>query len=225
MVTFTLLYELRALAKANQTLIYSLMFDCAVSTLKDLGLNDKNLAAELAMIAVLHIHTRRLDYHPHVHIVVPGGSVVKKRNQWRVVKGKYLFNEFNLAAVFRGKQFLALEKSGLQLPTTPRKWVASFKHVGRGFPALQYLSRYLYRGVISNQKIISDDGTFVTFQYKDSKTQTMKTRRLLGEDFILLLLQHTLPKGFRRARDYGFLHGNANELLKIVQWVLQVIVY
>jgi hypothetical protein len=50
----------------------------------------------------------------------------------------------------------------------------------------------------------------------------MEIRRLLGEDFIALVLQHTLPKGFRRARDYGFLHGNAKRLLKRVQWLLQV---
>jgi DNA-directed RNA polymerase subunit RPC12/RpoP len=37
-----------------------------------------------------------------------------------------------------------------------------------------------------------------------------------------LLLQHVLPKGLRRARDYGFLHGNAKRILKIVQWVLRV---
>jgi hypothetical protein len=42
------------------------------------------------------------------------------------------------------------------------------------------------------------------------------------EDFMALLLQHVLPKGLRRARDYGFLHGNAKRLLKIVQWVLRV---
>jgi len=224
MVTFTLPFELRALARANQTRFYSLLFDCAVSTLKDFGVNEKTFAAELAMTAVLHTHTRRLDYHPHVHIVVPGGGVAQKRTQWRVVKGTYLFNEFNLAAVFRGKLLFALGKSGLQLPPTPKKWVVDCRHAGRGLPTLQYLSRYLYRGVISNRNIVSDDGTFVTFRYKDSKTKTMKNRRLRGEDFIHLLLQHTLPRGFRRARDYGFLHGNAKGLLKIVQWVLQVIV-
>jgi hypothetical protein len=62
----------------------------------------------------------------------------------------------------------------------------------------------------------------VTFQYKDSDTGKMKTRRLRGENFIALVLQHTLPKGFRRARDFGFLHGNAKRLLKRVQWLLQV---
>jgi hypothetical protein len=43
------------------------------------------------------------------------------------------------------------------------------------------------------------------------------TRKLKGEDFIVLVLQHTLPKGFRRARDYGFLHGNAKKLLSLIQ--------
>jgi len=222
LVTFTLPYELRLLAKTNQKTIYSLLFQCAVSTLKDFGQNDKAFAAELAMTAVLHTHTRRLDYHPHVHIVVPGGGVNRRRNEWKKIKGQYLFNGFQLATVFRARLLKAIREAGLTPPTTPKKWVVQCQKVGRGLPALKYLSRYLYRGVISNQNIIGDDGTHVTFQYKDSKTGYMKTRRLRGEDFIALVLQHTLPKGFRRSRDYGFLHGNAKRLLKIVQWVLQV---
>ena len=222
MVTFTLPYELRSLAKDNQQLMYSLLFQCAVSTLKDFGLNEKGLAAELAMTAVLHTHTRQLEYHPHVHMIVPGGGVNKLRNEWKKVKGKYLFNGRKLATVFRGRLLAAIEQAGLTPPTTPTRWVAQCQHVGRGLPALKYLSRYLYRGVISNNNILNDDGTFVTFQYKDSDTGTMRTRQLPGEDFVALVLQHTLPKGFRRARDYGFLHGNAKRLLNIVQWVLQV---
>jgi len=222
MATFTVPYELRALAKANPEKIYTLLFQSGVSTLKSFGLNDKAFAAELAMTAVLHTHTRRLDYHPHVHVVVPGGGVNKHRNQWKKIKGKYLFNGFRLATVFRARLLKAIRQSGLAVPKTPKKWVVQCKQVGRGLPALKYLSRYLYRGVISNKNIIHDDGTYVAFQYKDSESGDMKTRRLRGEDFIALVLQHTLPKGFRRARDYGFLHGNAKRLLKIVQWVLQV---
>jgi hypothetical protein len=209
MVTFTLPYELRALARANQKAIYTLMFQCAVSTLKDFGLNDKALAAELAMTAVLHTHSRCLDYHPHVHIVVPGGGVNKRRNEWRKLKGRYLFNGFQLATVFRARLLKMIRQSGLKAPKTPKEWVVQCQTVGKGLPALKYLSRYLYRGVISNQNIIGDDGTYVTFQYKDSETGEIKTRRLLGEDFIALVLQHTLPKGFRRSRDYGFSPGGA----------------
>ena len=96
------------------------------------------------------------------------------------------------------------------------------KHVGRGLPALQYLSRYLYRGVISERNIIKDDGTHVTFRYLDSDTNTIKTRRCKGEDFLWLVFQHALPKGFRRARDYGFLHGNARKIRQLIQLLLKV---
>lgn len=222
MVTFTLPYELRALAKANQTLMYSLLFRCAVSTLKDFGLNDKKFAAELAMTAVLHTHTRRLDYHPHVHLIVPGGGVNTGRNEWRKIKGKYLFNGRKFAVVFRGRMLAAMAQAGLEYRKTPGKWVVHCKRVGRGLPALKYLSCYLYRGVISDKNIVRDDGTFVTFQYKDSDTGRRMRRKMRGEDFMALVLQHTLPKGFRRARDYGFLHGNTQRLLTLIQWILRV---
>jgi hypothetical protein len=222
MVTFTLPRQLRKLAKNHQDIIYPLLFKTAVATLKAFGLNENGLNAELAMTAILHTHTRRLDYHPHVHIVVPGGGINTQRTEWRKVKGDYLFNGFKLAAAFRGAMLRAIEQSGLWVPSTPKKWVVNCTKVGHGRPALQYLSRYLYRGVISNKNIVSDDGTYVTFRYTDSKSNTIKTRRVLGEEFMDLVLQHTLPKGFRRSRDYGFLHGNAKRILKIVQWALQI---
>jgi hypothetical protein len=201
---------------------YYTRFKSAVATLKTFGLNEKGFNAELAMTAILHTHTRRLDYHPHVHIIVPGGGINVKRTQWHKIKGDYLFNGFKLAAAFRGAMLKSIEQSGLWVPATPKKWVVHCKKVGRGLPALQYLSRNLYRGVISNKNIVADDGTYVTFRYTDSKSNTIKTRRVLGEEFMDLVLQHTLPKGFRRSRDYGFLHGNAKRILKIVQWALQI---
>jgi hypothetical protein len=222
MATFTLPYELRAVAKAHSRLVYALLFDCAVNTLKAFALNKQGLEAELGLCAVLHTHTRRLDYHPHVHIVVPGGGVHRARREWRKLKGRYLFNGKALAKAFRGALLRALAAAGLAQYSTPKKWVVQCVKVGRGQQALQYLSRYLYRGVISNANILQDDGTHVTFRYRDSQSGQWQTRTERGEDFIHLLMQHVLPKGFRRIRDFGFLHGNAKALLRIVQWVLKV---
>jgi hypothetical protein len=89
---------------------------------------------------------------------------------------------------------------------------------------VHYLSRYLYRGVLSETNLVSHRDGSVTFPYTDSRTGTTQHRTLKGEDFLWLLLQHVLPKGVRRVRDYGFLHGNAKKLLALVQWVLQLIV-
>jgi hypothetical protein len=222
MVTFTLPYELRSLAKQQPKIAYTALFQSAVSTLKDFGQNHPKLQAGLGLTAVLHTHSRRLDYHPHVHVVVPGGGVHRARKEWRKLKGNYLFNGKALAKVFRARMLAALKKENVALPATPRTWVTHCQDVGYGDSAIKYLSRYLYRGVISNKRIISDDGTRVTFQYTDSSTNTTQTRTLPGEDFLKLILQHVLPKGFRRVRDYGFLHGNAKALLKTIQWVLRV---
>ena len=38
------------------------------------------------------------------------------------------------------------------------------------------------------------------------------------------ILRHVMPTGFRRVRDYGFLHANAKRLLTLLQIVLRVII-
>lgn len=223
LVTFTLPYELRALARRHPAQVYSMLFACAQSTLTTFAGNTDKLGGRIGITAVLHTHTRRLDYHPHVHLVVPGGCLNTQRRQWKTQRGKYLFNERALARVFRARLLAAIQAAGLALPkAVPATWVAHCTHAGKGLPALKYLSRYLYRGVISEKQVIADDGKHVTFRYRDGKTGDYRTRKMAGEDFLWLLLQHVLPKGFRRVRDYGFLHGNARTLLLLVQKVLGV---
>jgi len=221
LVTFTLPHQLRTLAQSHQRLIYDLLMRCACDTLKTFAQNDKRLQGDIGQCAVLHTHTRRLDYHPHVHVVVPGGSVHRQRREWRKVK-RYLFNGKALAKVFRGCFLKALAAEGFKVHHSPQRWIVQCQAVGQGVEALQYLARYLYRGVISNKNILADDGRQITFRFRDSQTKTVKTRTLSGEDFIWLLLQHVLPKGFRRSRDYGFLHGNAKALVRIIQWVFRI---
>lgn len=225
MVTFTLPYEFRPLAWRFQTEIYAILFDCAIGTLKDFALNPKHLGADLGMTAVLHTQTRRLDYHPHLHIIVPGGGIDRRRRQWKKIKGKYLCNAFNLARVFRARFLAAVKQAGLHIPLgAPKQWVVDAQHVGTGLPALKYLARYLYRGVIAESNIVSCHKDEVCFRYQDSETGQTCTRSLKGEDFLWLVLQHVLPKGFRRVRNYGFLHGNAKRVLLLVQLVLRVMV-
>jgi hypothetical protein len=225
MATFTLPYQLRSLTWQHQKTVFSIFFLCVSSTLMDFGLNPKNLGAEIGMTMVLHPHNRKLDFHPHIHVVIPGGGVDKRRGQWKKKKGKYLFNEFALARVFRARFLAALNEAGLPIPESiPKEWVVDCTHVGKGITALKYLSKYLYRGVISEKNIVSNQNGQVTFKYIESKTGNTRYRTVKGEDFLHLIMQHVLPKGFRRARDYGFLHSNAKKLLVLVQLILHVII-
>ena len=38
-----------------------------------------------------------------------------------------------------------------------------------------------------------------------------------GAQFLWLVLQHVLPKGFRRARNFGFLHPNCKRLIALLE--------
>ena len=93
----------------------------------------------------------------------------RRRRQWKKLRGKYLFNEFALAKVFRARLLDAVRVARLTLPNNiPREWVVNCQYVGKGLPALKYLSRYLYRGVINDKNIIDDDGTAFVVGWLDA---------------------------------------------------------
>ncbi|WP_428847825.1 IS91 family transposase [Shewanella abyssi] len=224
MVTFTLPYELRATAKHNPERMYQAMFTVAASVLKDFAKNDKQLGGEIGFTGVLHTHNRRRDYHPHIHFIIPAGSFDKAKQQWKKGKGKYLFNAFNLAKVWRARLLEQLtDKLNIKLTAAiPNKWVVDCRHVGKGLPALQYLSRYLYRGVLPDRNIISDIDGQVSFEYQNSRTRSTEIRTLPTVKFLWLVLQHVLPKGLRRVRDYGLLQGSYRKLRLQIQLMLAV---
>ena len=223
MVTFTLPAQFRSIAWYNQKLVYNLLFICIWETLKVFCLNDKKLGGFPGAIAVLHTHSRELNYHPHIHIVMPAATIDKKRRLWSKKSGKYLFNHKALAKVFRAKMLDAFTTKELTLPCTYSKdWVVDCRRVGAGDKALLYLSRYLYRGVIKEKDILSFENGKVSFRYKNSKTGKYETKTVSAVHFLWLVFQHVLPKGFRRAREYGFLHPNSKKLIKIIQWVFRL---
>jgi hypothetical protein len=218
MITFTLPSQLRTLAWQHQRLLYSLMFDCVWETLQTFSQNDKKLKGNPGVITVLHTHSRALDYHPHIHAVMPAAIVDKRHRLWRTIQGNYLFNHKALAKVFRAKLLTRLAEENLTLPKAiPQKWVVDCKQVGSGDKALVYLGRYLYRGVIREKDILSCKDGKVTYRYQNSKTKRFEIKTVSGARFLWLVLQHVLPKGFRRARNFGFLHPNSKQLIQVLQ--------
>ena len=225
LLTFTLPREFRPLAWQHQRTLYALMIQCVWETVRTFSQNDKQLQGTPGAIAVLHTHSRRLDYHPHVHLVMPAAAIDAIKRLWRTKKGKakaaYLFDHKALAKVFRAKMLEAIRQAGLQLPLRyPQTWVVDVKSVGTGQKALVYLGRYLYKGVIQEKDIIACENGQVTFRYRDSNTKRFESRTVSGAKFLWLILQHVLPKGFRRARNFGFLHPNSKRLIALLQYLL-----
>jgi len=225
LLTFTLPAELRALTWRHQRVIYTLMTRCSWETVCAFSQHDRQLQGIPGATTVLHTHARRLDYHPHIHMVVPAAAIHPAKRLWRTKKGKrrYLFSHKALAKVFRAKLLEAISRAGLPLPETPPKnWVVDCKAVGNGEKALVYLGRYLYRGVIQEKDILACENGQVTFRYRDGKSKQWAYRTVPGATFLWLLVQHVLPKGFRRARNYGFLHPNSKRLIQLIQYLLNL---
>lgn len=224
LTTFTIPAEFRPLFFSHQRKLYTLMFAIIWETLQKFSKTDKALQGIPGAIMVLHTHSRRLNYHPHIHIIMPMGAVNKKQSLWREKSGNYLFNHKALAKVYRAKMLAGIKQLGLSLPVKyPKEWVVDCKAVGEGNKAIIYLGQYLYRGVIQEKDILKVENGNVTFRYKDSESKQVKTHSVSGTKFLWLLMQHVLPKGFRRSRNYGFLHPNS-KLLKQIQLITRVFI-
>ena len=232
LVTFTLPFELRAVAKAHSTTVLTLLMQCAAATLIRFGLNAPGLQAQLGMCAVLHTHTRRLDYHPHVHLVVPGGGLNVERNEWRKLKGKYLFNVKAMSSVFRGRFIAALKEqlpkemnSDLLRKLYKHKWVVYAKRPFTGPQSVvEYLGRYTHKIAISNHRITAIKDGKVSFRYKDyADGCQQKTMTLEATEFLRRFCLHLLPKGFRKIRHYGFLSNRCGPAFKKHQMQMGVV--
>ena len=229
-VVFTVPSELRPLFRFNQKVLYDLLFRAVKETLFEFGMDPRQkLEAKLGMIAILHTWNQQMQYHPHLHCIVPAGGIDKQGN-WKESRGKddFLFSVKALSDKFK-KKFLILMvelyKNGeIKLPCKSElwntstafystksklydgKWVVYAKEAfGGPKQVLEYLGRYTHRIAISNYRIEKVDATHVTFRYLDRKNNKTKYRRVKGEDFIALFLQHVLPKRFVKIRHYGFL--------------------
>jgi len=223
LVTFTLPAQLRALAKTFPKTVFNLMFRAAEGALQRAAANPKYFGGLIGFTGALHTHSRRLDFHPHLHFVVPGLAYRAQTGICIHTRNPYLIPEQVLGRLFRGKLLSSLKELGYYFNTSLYRieWVVDCQFSGKGESALKYLSRYLYRGVISENNILSHQHGKVSFRYQDSQTGNWMIRTLEGVEFARLLLQHTLPKGFRRVRDYGFLQGNAKKTLVRIQLLLK----
>jgi hypothetical protein len=63
----------------------------------------------------------------------------------------------------------------------------------------------------------------VCFRYRNAKTGKMERRTVSGAHFLWLVLQQVLPKGFRRARNFGFLQLNCKRLIALLHVLLKFV--
>jgi hypothetical protein len=237
-VVFTLPQEIAALSLGNKQVIYDLLFQASAATLKKVARDPKQLGVDIGFLSVLHPASQELLPHPHVHCVVPGGGIKRDGSAWVSSRRGFFLPVRVLSRVFRGKFMAGLEqarsKGELRFGGGTAKlseagawssWVADLRakewvvYAKRPFGSpeivLKYLARYTHRGPISDRRLLSMKDGRVTFRCRDRKApEKHRAVTLDASEFIRRLLQHILPKGFRRIRQYGFL-SNRDRTAKI----------
>jgi hypothetical protein len=213
LITFTVPQPLRRVIRSNQRVGYQAMFQAALAALGKLAADPRFVGAcRLGLLAVLHTWGRQLDYHPHIHVLLPAGGLSEDRRQWRASRAQFFVPVEALSPIYRAKMRDALEAAGLkgQVPAAvwDSDWVVHAKPVGDGQHCLRYLARYVFRAAISNRRIVSCDHGQVVFLYRKSGSRRWRRMTLDALEFIRRFLQHVLPSGFMRVRHYGFLHSN-----------------
>jgi hypothetical protein len=207
LVTFTLPAELRALAYSHQRQVYSLFFRATAAALQQLAADPRFVGGQLGMLGVLQTWTRDLRYHPHIHYLVPAIGLASDGRFCRPRNRAFLVPVHALAVVFRAKLRAALRQTGYsgEIPAAvwTQPWVVDCRSVGSGAAALKYLAPYIFRVALSNNRIMRLADDRVTFRYVDGATHQPKTCTLPALTFLHRFLQHVLPRGFVKVRQFG----------------------
>jgi hypothetical protein len=228
LVTLTLPQSLRQLARSHQRSAYAAMFSCAHEAVKKIAHDTRFLGStRIGYLAVLHTWGSTLQYHPHLHLVIPGGAVSEKGDQWLSSQQNLFVHTKPLAHIFKAKFRDAMKKTQLLDQIDPavwkQQWVVHSQAVGKGQNCLRYLARYVFRVAISNHRIKSIENGVITFHYKDRQKATWNTMALDAMEFIRRFLQHVLPKGFMKIRHYGFLNPNSSLSIERIRELISLI--
>jgi hypothetical protein len=213
LLTITLPQGLRDVVRSHQKQAYGALFSCTNDALKKLARDARFVGSDrIGYLAVLHTWGGMLQYHPHLHIVIAGGAL-SDNNQWLSSRQDLFVHTKPLEIIFKAKFKAAMKKAGLLHKIDPavwkQQWVIDSQAVGQGQNSLRYLSRYVFRIAISNNRIKSIENNVIKFLYKDRKKKKWKVMPLDAMEFIRRFLQHVLPKGFMKIRHYGFLNPNS----------------
>lgn len=243
-VVFTIPDEIKMLVKANEKKLYDLIFKCVKETLLELGKDPEHLGAKIGAMLILHTWTQKLDYHPHIHCLIPGGGL-DDYNNWVYCKKDYFVPVKILSKVFRGKFLYYFEKmhKGLYYPENlkylksfskfyefktylySKNWYSYCKETFTGPEAvIEYLGRYTHKIGITNNRILNITKNNVTFSYIDNKDKNSegkgkkKELTLSINEFIRRFILHILPKQYCKIRYIGILgNRNKNTKLKLCQ--------
>ena len=227
-LVFTIPHQLNQLCQQNKKGMYAILFKAASQTVLELASDVKHLGADTGLVTILHTWGQSMMEHPHLHCIMPAGGLSSDKQHWVHVDkaGDFFVHYKAISRKFRGKflDFLqqAFDKgdlsfkgeisglsakrkfSGFKDGLYKKEWVVNIqKPFGSPEKVLEYLSRYVFRIAITNNRILAVKDGKVLFSWKNNRTNKYPKMELDIDEFIRRFLLHILPNGFFKVRYYG----------------------
>jgi hypothetical protein len=186
---------------------------CGVQCLDDFYSTVRGKALRGGYIVVLHTHGRNGQYHPHLHLLATSGGLDGPGERWEHL-------QYLPYALLRRKwqwHLLTMLRQTLKMDAVQRLVDACFRkypdglvtNVQKGAVPTQYQSvaryvaKYVVSPPISVRRIDRYDGERVTYHDRSHRTAQVEHETVDVHTFIGRMVQHTLPKGFKRIRYDG----------------------
>src|SRR5687768_3059235 len=213
LVTFTVPEPLRPFIRSHQRLAYQAMFKASSQALKRLAQDERFIGTNLpGFTGILHTWGRQLQYHPHIHYIVPGGGLSGDRKTWLPSRANFYVPVKALSPIYRALFKDAMDQAGWLAQIDPRVWQTNWNVHSQANPnghtSFTYLAPYVFKVAISNSRIVSLKDRTVTFTYRKPGSSRPRTTHLDAIEFLRRFLQHVLPDGFMKVRHFGFLHAS-----------------
>jgi len=213
LLTFTVPETLRPFIRSHQRLAYHALFQASSMAIKRLVKDPRFIGTDLpGFTGVLHTWGRQLQYHPHIHYIVPGGGLSADRSAWLPSSANFFVPVKALSSIYRAMWKEAIRTAGLLEHIDPQVWTVPWNVHSQAQPhghsAFTYLAPYVFKVAISNHRLVSLTDRTVTFTYRKVGSARLRTTHLDGMEFLRRFLQHVLPDGFMKVRHFGFLHAS-----------------
>ena len=176
-IVFTIPESLNSLFLKNQKECYSILFQSASEAILSLSASKKFLGFTPGFTAVLHTWGQTLQYHPHLHVMIPAGGLSSDNRSFLLSSGSFFLPVKVLSSVFRGilvkylKQMFTLSEGFIKVLYDKPFVINIQKPFDSPSNVIKYLARYTHKVAISDSRIESfnKDTGMVTFSYKDNR--------------------------------------------------------
>ena len=186
MITSTVPAEFRDFFRSHQRFAYAALFQATAKTISSLAAEPTYFPGDTpGFFGVLHTWGRQMQYHPHIHFVVPGGAFCSSDLSWHSSREAFYLPVRIMSAKIKARFFKLMKKADLLhlLPAGAWKknWNVNSQAVGNGARSIRYLSAYVFRTAISSHRVIAMENGQVLFRYTDTTNAVNKTISLSAD--------------------------------------------